>query len=159
MWSFNPSVYLQHAWSSTKTVWGKIALILFYLFIWLTILSSLWSIIFPGSQGASCYLDTLDASMENEYIAGMRMYSLTLIAFLFYADKGGLHVWNVSIVAVYAVLVGFINNSMTFPEACKGYKTFTWVWAGWAILALVFLALEDQLGDSGSPEETQPINV
>jgi len=159
MWNFNPSVYLQHAWSSTKTVWGKIALILFYLYIWVTILSSLWTIIAPGSQGASCYLDALHDSEKANDIAGMRMYSLTLVAFFFYADKGGLHVWNVSIVAVYAVLIAFLNNFMTYPESCAGGKTATWIWAAWAVLALIFAVLEDRLGDHGSAEETQPINV
>lgn len=159
MWSFNPSVYLQHAWSATKTFWGKIALVLFYLFIWLTILSSLWSIVVPGSQGASCYLDTLDPSVKSDYIAGMRMFNLTLIAFFFYADKGGLHVWNVSIVAVYALLIAWLNSSMTYPESCRGAKTATWSWAAWAVLAMIFAVLEDRLGDRGSAEETQPINV
>ena len=159
MWSFNPIVYLQHAWSATKTVWGKIALVLFYLFIWLTILSALWSFIAPGSQGASCYLDTLDSSMKGEYIAGMRLYFLTLILFFFYADKGGLHVWNVSFVAVYAVLIAFFINSMTYPETCYGAKTANWLWAAWAVLALIFAVLEDRLGDRGSAEETQPITA
>ena len=132
---------------------------LFYLFIWFTILSSLLTLVVPSSQGASCVLDPLDPTTKEGYIAGMRMYSLTLIAFLFYADKGGLHVWNVSIVAVYAVLIAILNNSMTYPEACSSMCTFIWIWTVWAVLALVFAVLEDKLGDSGTAEETQPIVV
>ena len=163
MWSLNPSVYLQHAWYGTKTVWGKIALILFYTFIWITILSSVWTLIDPSSQGSGCVLDTFDKETRSQMVSGMRMFALVLIGFLFYADKGGLHVGNVGIVSVVSVLVAYMSTTMEYStEAAKcmtGMRMSMWIWAGWVVLALVFQILDDKFGDCGSAEETRPINV
>ena len=156
-----PMVYLNHAWSSTQTVFGKAALVLFYLLIWLTIISCVITLIDPTSQGASCMYDELtDQSTIDMYKSGSRMFSVVLIAFLFYADKAGLHAWNVAIVTIVVVYATIMTQGYDMPDACPS-ASWNWIWGGWAILTLILTILEERLGGNagGSAEETQPINV
>ena len=157
---WNPIPHIQNAWSGAKTVWGKIALILFYALIWVGILTSLWSVIVPGSQGVSCYFDAVDEQRKLFDIALFRSMNIFVIGFLLYADVGGLKTKNVCMVSVFIVASTLSMIPILQPLKDMGCSIANfWIWPLWAILALIFMILEDNLGDHGGSDETTPLNA
>ena len=163
MWSFNPAVYLQHAWGSTRTMWGRLSLILFYSFIWISILSALWSLIAPESQGMDCIF----GNASNKDLATLRVLlrgiNLFVIAFLFYADKSGLHSSNVGIVTVVVLLWTWMWHSYLKgserPACAAVWDSWKWIWPAWVGIAFVTILLDEKLGDDGTEEERQNLNA
>jgi len=169
--NWNPLVYLQHAWSQVSTIWGKLGLILFYSFLWITIFSAVWTILSPESQGIACIVEDLDAWPRNLFVWILRSFNIFLLGFLLYADTKGLHPKNVAFVAIFAAgclwstRSGFRTLSNTNAakydaeaECFQPLLTAAWVWFGWILAALVCTVMEEKLGDHGSEEERQPIS-
>ena len=169
--TWNPLAYLQHAWSQLSTVWGKIGLVLFYSFLWLTIFSAVWSIISPNSQGMDCIIDDLNAWSQALFVWMHRSFNIFLLGFLLYADTKGLHTKNVAFVALFAAgclwsthagfrVLGNTNAAKYDAEAeCfRPLLTAAWVWFGWVLGALVCVVMEEKLGDHGSEDERQPLS-
>ena len=163
MWSFNPAVYLRHAWDSTKTPWGRLSLVLFYTFIWVLIISDLWSVISPESQGLDCLFETASTKDLATITVLMRGVNLFGVGFLFYADKNGLHSWNVGMVTVFSLVWWWMWSSFLssadFPECGVVWDSAVWIWPVWIVLAFVGILMEEKLGDNGTPEERQNLTV
>lgn len=163
MWSFNPAVYLRHAWDSTSTPWGRVSLLLFYTFIWVGIILGIWSVISPESLGINCLFDAASSEDLATIRVLMRGMNLFLVGFLFYADKSGLHSWNVGMVAAFCLVWSWIWTSFlsdaNIPECGAVWGSTAWIWPAWIVLALVGILLEEKLGDNGTAEERQNLNV
>jgi hypothetical protein len=169
---FNPFFYLGHAWNRASTLFGKIAIVFFYSYIWVQIISGVVSMINPGSQGIACFfdIDHDENSKDNDSLATawFRTANLFIIGFLLYADRGGIKSWNVAMVFFFTSMSVWINvswmNSVHGGEAkaCVApWKTGSWVFLGWSGAALLCAILED-VGvrrTSGTNEEQQPLNA
>ena len=161
---WNPSHHMRHAWTDASTIWGKIALVLFYGLIWVMIIKAAWSLFSPASSGGQCFLDMASSKSHEIAIAFIRACNVLFIGFFSYADVSGLKVKNVVLVCL--VLIGYVmsfyplTEMMNDPESgCDSVWVQMWFLPGWAILALVFTLLEDKLGDHGSQEERAPLTV
>lgn len=77
---------------------------LFYTFIWVLIILSVWSIINPESQGMGCVFGNASKKDLSALQVLFHGENLFIVGFLFHADKGGLHSWNMGMVTVFAVL-------------------------------------------------------
>ena len=88
-----------NAWADAKTWWGKAAAVLFYLWVWIVLLSSVWNAIDPHSLGSGCFLDNAaDERDETLMTCMIRSYDIVVIGFLGYAHLGGARVKNIATV-------------------------------------------------------------
>jgi hypothetical protein len=169
MWTFNPAVYMRHAWDKTNSWWGKTSLILFYLFIWLGIIKSVYGVIDPTFAGVfSCMMTDTSAFQESLTLTMIRGLSLFSLGFLVYADKGGLHTWNVSFVSVFVLVwmwiqkVGMIDAmGPAILEECAGGMGSAgslWISIVWILLALLGVIVDEQMGDGASAGEREPLH-
>jgi hypothetical protein len=154
MLDWNPNHHARHAWENVKTVWGKLALVLFYSFIWIQVLSSLISIIWPASQGMQCVLNAAKLSPEQLilFVSSIRGINIFCIGLMAYADVGGLTVKNVALVTIVFCFM-FLSMIPTVPMLAKsgcqgGYQM--WLYPSWILLALIFTMVEVKLGGPGS---------
>jgi hypothetical protein len=164
MWSFNPAVYLRRAWDKTNSGWGKASLVLFYLFVWLSIIKSIWGVIDPTYMGkASCYTEGMSEFNASLVTALIRGISLFAAAFFIYADKGGLHSWNVGFVAFFVIVYFWIAKASVLEEIhneCMGSMAkFMWITPLWVVVAFIAVVIDERMGESGTEGERQPINV
>jgi len=163
--TWNPRPHINHAWSETKTVYGKIALVVFYSLIWVGIVSSLWSDAFPRSQGNACWMDAYFEKNEKGaavQLSLIRAMNVMVVGFLSYADVGGLQVKNVAMVFVFiaAICLCFIPLIPLGQEAgCGSTMMQMWVWPGWAFLALLFKMVDEKMADRGTAEENTSLTV
>jgi hypothetical protein len=165
--TWNPLVHLGHAWSRLHTIWGKIGLVLFYSFIWLGVLSISWSILYPGSQGMQCLIDSQeDPWSQALYVSLLRSLNIFGLGFLLYADTGGLHFKNVGFVTIFIAggnLTGYFGFSAARDAATSHSDCFMplyirmWVSIVWIVVAFVCTVLEERLGDRGTAAENQPL--
>lgn len=166
--TMNPAVYLQHAWNDTKSIWGKLCIILFYAFIWFNIIWAL-ILVFVPTFGMKCFY-TGQTEFANYFIAScMRGLNVFTIGFLLYADRGGIRVWNVAMVfiiyGVYLVIsikatsdlkAGMEGFSEEECPIADGWNTSFWVLAIWLILSMMFSILEHK-AVGGTSGERQPL--
>ena len=170
MWSFNPAVYLSHAWSKTNSGWGKTSLVLFYVFIWLGILKCTWGVFDPTFLGrTTCYTTGASSEFEENFILGLiRGMCLFTLAFLLYADKGGLHSWNVGFVTFVVLAWLWIARASiltkmdtTMYEECVGGWAGKSVWIStvWILLAFVTILVDERMADRTTEGERVSLNV
>jgi len=166
MWAINPSVYLNHAWEKTNSKYGKTALVMFYLFVWLGILKAVWGLINPGFLGQlHCYLPDLEGYEASFVTAMMRGLCLFTLAFLVYADKGGLHSWNVGFVTFFVLMwIWIAQSSMikpmddhTFHKCIGKWWHSMWVTPVWIVLAFLLTLMDERQGDDSTAAERQPL--
>ena len=165
---WNPAYYLKHAWEKTHSIWGKICIVLFYLFVWLNILAAVIQALIPTSQGIGCYLDAAGDEYSRTILQCWLVdLNIFIIFFLLYADRGGIKFWNVLMVFVAFALYGWTNVrylhsfdfSTTAAAGCANdsYKTYNWINILWPALAAICAFLEER-ADPGTSDETQPLN-
>lgn len=172
MWSFNPAVYLNHAWSKTNSGWGKTSLILFYTYIWLSIIKCTWGVIDPTFLGRTTCFFTKDTSEFDEtfMLALVRGASLFALAFFVYADKGGLHSWNVGFVTFFILVWTCISKVTLLDkmdkkmyEACIGGakvgKISMWAATAWILVAFVTVLVDERMVDNSTEGERTSLNV
>jgi hypothetical protein len=156
--------YLNHAWNGTNTWWGKISLVLFYLFIWVNILSGIWSLIVPESQGMDCLFDDEGDHAKTSLLT--RGCNLFGVAFLFYADKSGLHSWNVGTVGVVCILwfwmwMMFLKGNESEASCAAIWSDWAWIWPVWIVFAFFTILIDEKMGnrttDGGTAEERQTL--
>lgn len=100
MW--NPVNQIKEAWNSTTTTWGKLAVLMFYVYLWLGILSGLVSVLFPSSQGIDCYNAHFDAPTQQIVMSQMRVENLLyVVVYLFL----GVHQTNICTVTILAIVM------------------------------------------------------
>jgi hypothetical protein len=167
---WNIRVHLKHAWSQLSTIWGKIALVLFYLFIWLMILSCVVTIIFPSSQGVQCLLNSMDEWSASLYVGMLRYFNIFAVGFILYADMVGLHSKNVAFVAATTILTCsfFVKSAYdlkttqeakyeAYEECIVGYVYGSYVMSAWILVTLIFTMMEQRYGDHGTDNERRPL--
>jgi hypothetical protein len=167
MMGWNPLHYVQHAWTKTKTLWGKLSLILFYSLIWITILTSLIQLVWPRIHDLRCFLDVVvkDNDKHAKDAAKMivimsRCINVVLIGVMAYADMGGLTVKNVATTTVLVscyTAASYPSQAVAMAAGCvedSNWSPLWWlVYPGWALVALICTILEDKLGEGGESAE------
>ena len=83
-----------------KSNWGKLAIHLFCLFVWLQIIWAIQAIIWPQA-GFDCYYDGVGSYAKLTATIFLQHFNLVGIGFLLIADRGGIIVWNVTMVAIF----------------------------------------------------------
>ena len=171
MWSFNPMTYLNHAWTSTNSWWGKVSLVLFYVYVWLMILCGIFSLFYPLSGMDCLFDDEVDATdgggPDETLTAGlMRGLNLFLVAFLFYVDKSGLHSSNVGFVAVVNAIwmwmwYGILDGN--FEGCASAWSDMAWIWLVWIVLAFITIVIDERMvgtdsADADGEGERKPLN-
>lgn len=165
MIAWNPVPHVRHAWSGTNTIWGKIALVLFYSFIWVGIVGNAWFVLFPDECFTNIGLQGDDGDAQTTLTALMRSCSVMMVGFLLYADVGGLQVKNVAMVAVFVVaavlcLAPSVGPILGREEAgCVAAVARLWIRAVWIVVALLFAVIDDKMADSGTEEENASLTV
>lgn len=162
----NPMYYLKHAWDATHSVWGKTAIVLFYLFIWIQIILAVTQLIFPAVFYA-CYFSTLSDYAASLLRIAIRCSDVLAIGFFLYADRGGIKVWNVAMVfVVYAGCTwAWISGSYTAlsshgaPKTCNTDEVALWSTFGWSLLALLCAIMESRSAyvTQGTQAERAPL--
>ncbi|KAG7347270.1 hypothetical protein IV203_030638 [Nitzschia inconspicua] len=172
--SMNPMVHLKHAWDNTHSVWGKLTIVLFYVFIWLNIIMAFLSVVWPNWMGCACFW-----KKESEYASAsmvnlMQGQNLFALGFFLYADRGGIRLWNVSMVFVIAVVYSWFawiwakNWEMMegAPKHCNDHGMVTMILVGvvWIAISWIFAFLEHRAGHSGggaggTTNESTPLNA
>eukprot|EP00339_Tiarina_fusa_P023488 CAMPEP_0117017978 /NCGR_PEP_ID=MMETSP0472-20121206/13954_1 /TAXON_ID=693140 ORGANISM="Tiarina fusus, Strain LIS" /NCGR_SAMPLE_ID=MMETSP0472 /ASSEMBLY_ACC=CAM_ASM_000603 /LENGTH=172 /DNA_ID=CAMNT_0004722479 /DNA_START=452 /DNA_END=970 /DNA_ORIENTATION=- len=168
--SLNPMYYLRHAWDATHSTWGKLCIVLFYLFIWLQIIWAVEIVIFP-TRGWECMSDGFTEYAKANSVMLLRGMNILTVGFYLYADRGGIKVWNVAMVFLvnlvwsWPVLVWSANYSELegAPQDCEatmsGMGVVVWVLLIWSFVALVCAGMEKAASPRGSAGETAPLNV
>jgi hypothetical protein len=162
--------YIKHAWDATNTWWGKVSLVLFYVWIWALIVMSVYSLFDPLS-GMDCLFDMGNKHVDDEMdIAAVlsRGLNLYLVCFLFYADKAGLHSSNVGFVGGVTIVWWWIwmmfLRGVTDTTACAGMWTdYAWVWPAWIVLTFITVLIDERMGTSstavnGTADERRALN-
>jgi hypothetical protein len=163
--TWNPLVHLKHAWSNTKTRWGQLAIVLFYSLIWIAILSCVWALIVPESQGLYCIMDNFKEGVDRDlYITAYNGYNVFVIGFLLYADMGGLHIRNVVMVVIFVFLNAYVcvyqtTKLLSDLDCMSAIRSQMWIFPLWTLAALVFTIVDEKLGDNGSSDERQPLSA
>jgi hypothetical protein len=158
--------YLQHAWDNTNTGWGKAAIVLFYAFVWFQILWAIQILIVPFA-GFRCYTNAMTADEIVTVKAYLRMLNIFTVGFFAYADRGGIKVWNVTMVFVVYLLFSIVGLNYTKAtmnmealEACTASGAamikVLWITLVWMAVALGCSFADSKAGTS-STEETAPL--
>jgi hypothetical protein len=164
----NPMNYLSNAWNAADSIWGKIAIVLFYTFIWLQIIWAAEIVIWPR-VGWECFYEGLSeyaAAGIEKYLVAMNILA---IGFYLYADRGGIKVWNVVMVCFFntwwslIMLPGFksMGELEGAPQGCDdiiiGASFVLKVLLWWPIAVLLCSVMEHINTPTGTSAETAPI--
>ena len=87
---YNPVKHLQDSWSEMNSGWGKAAVIIFYLYVWLFILANLYQVIAPLSSGYKCVAASGDELSTIFLMAAVRAWCLALVFWGLYVENAGL---------------------------------------------------------------------
>ena len=167
MMHVNPMYYLRHAWEATNSCWGKICIVMFYLFIWMNIVWALQILIVP-TAGFECLWSNFHKNDFEATVALMKNMNIWTIGFMLYADRGGIKVWNVGMVCIFYVIQWFqLKGSwMEFAELSEGgedcddevfaMQTTMTVTQIWIFVTLFCAWMESRAGNHvGTVEENQ----
>ncbi len=158
---WNPIPHTQHAWNKATTVWGKVALVLFYSYIWLGIISAIWQLVDPTSFGMGCYIDMYapDPSRERiDFFVTIRSIDILFIGLLLYADFMGFVTKNVALLTVITIAweISMIPAMGPMVEGhCTSLLWQFWINPVWMILSLICMVIEDKLGDRADEGYTE----
>lgn len=159
MIQLNPIPHAQSAWSKVDTIFGKIALILFYSLIWISITGSVISIFTPGSYGMQCFLNLYPQNAKMVVIALVRGIDVVTIGLLLYADMVGLKIKNVAMVFVILTLYAFVILPLTTVDECNTTKVDLFFCPTVAALALILVIADHKLTVRGTVEENTSLVV
>jgi hypothetical protein len=155
--SMNPMYYLKHAWDSTHSAWGKLTIVLFYVYIWLMIISSFVFMVWPNLMGGCSWEKESDYATAS-IVALQRTGNSCALGFYLYADRGGIRFWNVTMVFVISLINLWFawtwardwKTMEGAPKHCSdhGLTTQILVAAVWITVSWVFSFLEHRAGHS-----------
>lgn len=92
------------AWKAENTNWGKLAVIIFYVYIWIGVVGGTLSVIAPSVQGGECFLTNLEPNQKQAVLALMRVESLFFVFFFLFLEMHKTHICNVTILALVMLL-------------------------------------------------------
>jgi hypothetical protein len=168
MW--NPYRNVVDSWKRQHTSFGKMAVVLFYSYVWLFMVASVIQMINPIGQG----WDYLVPTTTEEEGKDLQVYFAWLIqliyAYLFslalLAESVGPRVSSLVVLTLGTCIVATFNirtkqmlGSMdSDTEACwTGVVSLDMTAIVWSILALVLLLVDVQIGSGTTAEETQAL--
>lgn len=165
---WNPVANVKDAWSKAATIWGKVATIVFYSYIWLLILANVWQYLNPLSMGYDCLVDNADpiSSSTLTVESFIQCWSLALIFWALYVENAGLTLGNISTFFIMMSLGAVLGMWWTIPrfkaagiedtsciESLLGQE---WIYMVPIAVALASLYMEKR-ATSGTPGETQSL--
>jgi hypothetical protein len=157
MW--NPVPHIQQAWADTKTIGGKISVILLYLLVSFFILLAAWSILYPYNE---CLLAGIGGKHNPMAIATVRVGYGFSLGFFCYVLVGGYRIPNMVMMTVFLLIDMIVWTSVAKEMdqlGCHDDMVSLYVFCAGAVLALVLALLDDKLGDRNSGAESLPLNV
>jgi hypothetical protein len=154
---WNPEPHVRHAWSDTKTIWGKMSLILFYSLIWYFILTSAWFIFYPRH----CLMSSMGGYDNSIALATVRSGFVFTLGFFAYADVGGYKVKNIAMVTVFVLGALMVWSKAAHELAKSGCQDMLGLYgySAWAILALILAMIDEKLGERPRGAEALPLNT
>ena len=121
MW--NPIQGVRDDWSATSGTYGKVAVVLFYLVVWLMILLNLYqATIDPGSVGQSCVFANRDAASLAWLVLLTRLWAYAMAMLFSYICFLGVKLWNIGFVTVVLWLGTGIIFSLTGSSVTQASK-------------------------------------
>jgi hypothetical protein len=104
--------HFRNAWHATNSFWGKVAMVLFYSFVWLQIASGIWSLLAPVSvNNWGCMWDkVVAASDRNFFLATMKVLNVWILGFFWLAHHHGANFWNVFTVAILYLVQWLVHK-------------------------------------------------
>lgn len=158
----NPIAHIKSAWQGTSSIWGKIAVALFYSFLWMQIL---WGVVlvFSPRSGFECAWDNVadvTAAIMDCLMIGMNLFSFGYFGF---AHVHGIKIWNIVIFFLLG-LSAMLNNIIFIikltgnEDECavsvrQSVTGQTALMSAWAVLTLACTLLDDKMRGE-NPENT-----
>jgi hypothetical protein len=168
MW--NPYRNAVDSWNSKHTVFGKMAVVLFYSYVWLFIVASVVQMINPIGQGWECLVPTTtteDGMDLNVYFAWLiQLIYAYILSLALLAETVGPRVSSLVILTLATGMVATFNHrtqtmlgSMDpdMEECWNGVFQLDVTAIVWSILALVLLLIDGKIGRGTTAEETQAL--
>jgi hypothetical protein len=167
MTDFRPHQFLRRAWDDTNSHWGKACVFLFYTYIWLQMIWAIECIITPRAGWECMYQGVTDYAAEMMSMF-FRATNLMALAFLVYAHREGIQLWNVSLVFLFNAVLTWIVSSSNYmdldgmPDCVdvtqKAFSSITWITFWWTVLNVLCSALEEGSKPRGTTAETTPLS-
>lgn len=171
----NPCYYPSRAWNNSVSMWGKVAVVTFYSFIWLFILNLGISLVVPTFGDGGCLFDVDDNEQyaKSLLITWMQGMHLNIIAMLVYANREGIQSWNILMVLLFAsgsvVLHATWKNNLSdtdmerYGSCIMDLMNAFYISLVWLGVALVCAVLEERAAANKKAaaevaEEQQPLN-
>ena len=173
----NNNTQVQHfrnAWRATNSFWGKVAIVLFYTFVWLQIVSGIWSLLAPVSANNwGCMWDNLVKASDHRdwMMATMKVLNVWILGFFLLAHHGGVQFWNVFLVAAVYLLQWLVYKPAIedfLAEACPDdlqdlevamRATEIWIFAALACAAMdAVVTIRSTRSNDAAAEEAAPLN-
>jgi hypothetical protein len=169
MW--NPYRNVVDSWKSTHTVFGKMAVVLFYSYVWLFIVASVVQMINPIGQGWECLVPTTTNSQGKDlqvvYFAWLiQLVYAYILSLALLAETVGPRVSSLVVLTLATGMVAILNKRTqtilgslnmipVLDEECwTGVFQMDMTAIVWSILALVLLLMDGKIGSETSAEET-----
>lgn len=119
---YYPFGHVKVAWNGVHTFTGKVAVVLFNALTWTMILTSLYSVVDPSSEGTNCVTDQLfpknDVNKDSDDYAILVVNSLIRVlnwfgvGFFLVVEWNQIHVINVALLAVIMCGAWISNSSL-----------------------------------------------
>jgi hypothetical protein len=171
MW--NPYRNIVDSWKRQHTSFGKMAVVLFYSYVWLFMVASVIQMINPIGQGWE-YLVPTTTTEEGKvdlqvYFAWLIQLSYAyLFALALLAESVGPRVSSLVVLTLGTCIVAMFNIRTKNMLGSMGMdQDIEAIWTGvvqldmtvtvWSILALVLLLVDVQIGSGTTAEETQAL--
>jgi len=156
----NAITHIKQLWEETMTVWGKACIALFYSFLFLQILGTIYSL-FDTRTGWDCLWSTLDASDINFVVGTMKVANFWILGFMLYGYWGGIKVGNILMVFVFYFLQYLMYKPVfaefmaeNCPDELSTFNISMIVTIIWIALALLCSGIEIQLGGGSAGESS-----
>lgn len=165
---WNPVKHVKDEWASTQTVWSKIAVVVFFAYVWFLIAANVWQSVVPLSQGYECSVETADALSEAWIETYVRCWCLTLIFWALYVEAAGATLVNAAVFLIMMTvgyIVGIFGSTPALhkvgdkhTDACIGSILASgWIYLTPLVVVVVCLLADKQFGPRGTASETAPL--
>jgi hypothetical protein len=166
MWNpfalWNPVKHVKDDWCGAS-IWRKMAVVVFYGFIWLFILANFYQSFVPLSLGYDCSVTGSNKAGDAWIEAYIRQWSLGMVFLGLYIEKVGLFISNVTTVLVMSMIMGFgFMSSSPIIKATGGGDCYdaimetTWMFTAPLVLTLAGL-IADKYSASTTSGERMPL--
>lgn len=163
MWDhWNPIKDISTAWTDTRSIWGKLKVVLFYTFIWFMIFSNMYQVFVPVSMGMECVMQEIndDVATRAWFYMMIRIASFYIFAWSLMIERQGTTLPNMRFM-VGALLVGSLVSLWEKNKVnADCYRAFvnTWpIYILWPVLALTSAYVERRVDGRETTPESEPL--